>query len=301
MPQTKAPTPGADERWPRASGEAMRERLQEWVNTKYDSNWSRCAKATGLDPKLFDRWKRGGDLGFKTLGALSACGLSLTWLFTGTGEMAWVSAMPGSTDDASLRKLVMLLQSATGAGDNTAHQAFTRLLVDLDPNARIARATQVILPQFKAAVDDIRSNDMRLQWTSMIIGHLIAIDDAAKANNAENMRAAIRELSPHVDACLRLYAEMMESQRPVWLAEIEREQNLVREAAKQGFHEQALDIANRVEVLLGGIAKALDRIAEHATSDCPELNLRLGDIHEALKSIERQTAVLRTASSRPDA
>ena len=47
------------------------------------------------------------------------------------------------------------------------------------------------------------------------------------------------------------------------------------EAAKHGFHEQALDIANRIAFLLDGIAKALDRIAEKTSSDDPELKERL--------------------------
>ena len=67
----------------------------------------------------------------------------------------------------------------------------------------------VVLPYFKDVVNDIHSNDVRLQWTGLIIGHLNAIDEAAKNHNAEDMRTAIRELSPRVDDCLRLYAEVL--------------------------------------------------------------------------------------------
>ena len=60
VPRAKKPVPPARERWAVGTLDEIRGRLNDFVNAKYEGNWTQFAEAMGLTAASVEPWKLAG-------------------------------------------------------------------------------------------------------------------------------------------------------------------------------------------------------------------------------------------------
>jgi hypothetical protein len=269
VPVKRKPVPPPDERYKAGTDKEVRQRLSDFVRTKFGDNWSHFARVTEIPLATLEGWKPTGNRvpQMKHLRKLAQHRLSLDWLVTGLGEMTF-EHVPAQTDRAALLHLLLpVLQRLTNAGEITAEQAFDRLLLfDLGPDQMLELAATGLLSHYREIVRDLNRWDERKEMHVWLLKRLDTLDEETKTGDAAAVRAVLDDVSRKIREYVPEFVRLGEIARKRLRADAENAEAQIREAERRGWSPAAFtmaaEVANAVretELVLTQVAQVLDR------------------------------------------